>query len=79
VYSQGADEKPVMSYDSAKGFGYATDLHVNNFVDCIRSRKGTTAPIALGFQATRVLQMANLSLKHGREVRWDNALQKVEV
>ncbi len=79
VYAQGTDEKPMMSYDSVKGFGYATDLHVANFVDCIRSRKKTTAPIALGFQATRVLQMANLSLKHGREIRWNNALQKVEV
>jgi predicted dehydrogenase len=79
VYAQGTNEKPVTSYDSAKGFGYATDLHVANFVDCIRSRKKTAAPIALGFQATRVLQMANLSLKHGREIRWNNALQKVEV
>ena len=38
-----------------------------------------TAPMRLGFQAALVVQMANLSLKHGRRVRWDNARKKVEI
>ena len=79
LYLQGSDEKPSQTYKSERGFGYATDLHVANFVDSIRSRKKTTAPMALGFQATLVVQMANLSLKHGREIRWDSAAQKIEV
>lgn len=79
LYPQGPEENPTDTYQSARGFGYATDLHVANFVDCIRSRKKTTAPIALGFQSTLVVQMANLSLKHGRQIRWDAASQKVEV
>ncbi|HZS56291.1 MAG TPA: Gfo/Idh/MocA family oxidoreductase [Bryobacteraceae bacterium] len=79
VYRQGSDDKSSDSYKSQKGFGYATDLHVANFIDCVRTRKKTTAPIVLGFQATLAVQMANLSLKHGREIRWNAASQKVEM
>ncbi|HEY1948631.1 MAG TPA: Gfo/Idh/MocA family oxidoreductase [Bryobacteraceae bacterium] len=79
VYAQASEEKPSTVYKSERGFGYATDLHVANFVECVHSRKKTTAPIALAFQATLVLQMANLSMKHGRQIRWNATSQKVEV
>ncbi len=79
VYQHGSEDKPVSTYKSERGFSYATDLHVTNFVDCIRSRKKTTAPIALGFQSTLVVQMANLSIRHGRQVSWNAGAQKVEV
>jgi predicted dehydrogenase len=79
VFPQGSSGEPSTSYKSAKGFSYATDLHVANFVDCVRSRKKTTAPIALGFQSALVVQMANLSLKHGREIRWNPVSRRVEV
>jgi len=79
VFPQGAEETPVLTKASAKGFGYATDLHVQNFLDCVRSRQRPTAPMELGFQAAIVVQMANLSLKHGRRIRWNHKLQKVEV
>ena len=79
VYQHGSEDKPASTYKSERGFSYATDLHVTNFVDCIRSRKKTTAPIALGFQSTLVVQMANLSIKQGRQVSWNAGAQKVEV
>lgn len=78
VYPQGSEEQPSITYKSAKGFAYATDLHVANFLECMRTRKKTTAPIALGFQSSLVVQMANLSLKRGREIRWNSASRKVE-
>lgn len=78
VFPQAGDGKASIAYNSAKGFSYATDLHVANFIDCVRSRKKTTAPIALGFESTLVVQMANLSLKHGRDIRWNGASRKVE-
>ncbi|HUQ94463.1 MAG TPA: Gfo/Idh/MocA family oxidoreductase [Bryobacteraceae bacterium] len=71
VYLQGAEETPAITRVSEKGFGYATDLHVQNFLECVRSRKRPTAPMALGFQSALVVQMANLSLKLGRRIRWD--------
>lgn len=79
VYKQGAEETPALTKTSEFGFGKATDLHVANFLECVRTRQTPTAPLELGFQATLVTQMANLSLKHGRRVRWNRQLQKVEM
>ncbi len=61
-----------------RGFGYATDLHVRNFLECVRSRKTPTAPMVLGFQAALVVQMANLSLREGRRLHWNAVLRRVE-
>ena len=70
VFLQGAEEQPVLEKKSEKGFGWATDLHVQNFLECVRTRKTPTAPMKLAFQAALVVQMANLSLKQGRRLRW---------
>ena len=79
VYPEGAEDSPTIERTSAKGFGWATDLHVQNFLYCVRTRKKPTAPMALGFQAALVVQMANMSLKSGRRIRWNASLSKVEV
>lgn len=79
VFLKGAEEEPAISKKSAKGFGYATDLHVQNFLECVRTRKTPAAPMKLAFQAALVVQMANLSLKQGRRLRWNASLNKVEV
>jgi hypothetical protein len=78
VFDKGAEETPAHSKTSPKGFGYATDLHVQNFLDCVRTRRTTTAPMRIAFQAALVIQMANMSLKQGRRLRWNAATQKVE-
>ncbi|MEP7366170.1 MAG: Gfo/Idh/MocA family oxidoreductase [Acidobacteriota bacterium] len=78
VFEQGAEETPAIEKRSAKGFGYATDLHVQNFLECVRTRKTPTAPMWLAFQAALVAQLGNLSLKHGRRMKWNAASRKVE-
>jgi predicted dehydrogenase len=78
VFMKGAEEQPAISKKSPKGFGYATDLHVQNFLECVRTRKTPTAPMKLAFPAALVVQMANLSLKQGRRLRWNAAAGKVE-
>ncbi len=77
VYRQGEEETPAIVKTSARGFGFAAELHVQNFLDCVRSRKTPTAPMRLGFQACLVTMMANISRKAGRRVRWDDAAGKV--
>ena len=79
VFAKGAEDTPSIQNKSERGFGYATDLHVQNFLECVRTRKTPTAPMRLAFQAALVVQMANLSLKHGRRVRWNAAAAKVEI
>ncbi|HKE24729.1 MAG TPA: Gfo/Idh/MocA family oxidoreductase [Bryobacteraceae bacterium] len=78
VYAKGAEEEPAITKKSEHGFGYATDLHVQNFLECVRTRKEPAAPMRLAFQAALVVQMANLSLKQGRRLRWDAAAGRVE-
>lgn len=79
VYMKGAEEEPAISKKSPKGFGYATDLHVQNFLECVRTRKTTTAPIRIAFPSTLVVLMANMSLKQGRRMKWNSAQKRVEV
>jgi predicted dehydrogenase len=78
VFMEGAEDTPAITKRSEKGFGFATDLHVANFLDCIRTRKEPTAPMRLGFQAALVVQMANLSLRQSRRLKWNPTTQRVE-
>jgi uncharacterized membrane protein YgaE (UPF0421/DUF939 family) len=78
VLPKGNEDEPSITRKSERGFGYATDLHVQNFVECIRSRKEPTAPMRIAFQAALVVQMANLSLKQGRRLRWNAVAGRVE-
>ena len=79
VYREGAETTPTIAKASAKGFDWATNLHVENFLECVRTRKTPNAPIRLGFQAALVVQMANISLKSGRRARWNDVTKKVEL
>ncbi len=51
--------------------------HVQNFVDCVRSRKTPNAPIQVGFEAARASWIGNLALKQGKRVAWDAALNRI--
>jgi predicted dehydrogenase len=78
VFPKGAEDEPSLQMKSERGFGYATDLHVQNFLECVRTRKPPTAPMHVAFQAALVVQMANLSLKQGRRLRWNAGARRVE-
>lgn len=78
VYMKGAEETVAITKHSPKGFGWATDLHVQNFLECVRTRKTPTAPMRLAFQAALVVQLANMSIKNGRRYKWNAATMKVE-
>jgi predicted dehydrogenase len=78
VFAKGAEDVPALTRKSERGFGYATDLHVRNFLECVKTRQTPTAPMRIAFQAALVVQMANLSLKQGRRMRWNAAAGRVE-
>lgn len=78
VFAKGGEDVPALTRKSERGFGYATDLHVRNFLECVKTRREPTAPMRIAFQAALVVQMANLSLKQGRRVRWNAAAGRVE-
>jgi predicted dehydrogenase len=47
------------------------DLHVRNFLDCIKSRQPPIADVEGGHQATTACHLANISLRLNRKLRWD--------
>ena len=78
VFQQGAEDTPAISKTSQYGFGRATDVHVANFLECVRTRQTPTAPMRIAFQAALVVQMANMSMRQGRRLRWNSARNTVE-
>ena len=48
-----------------------TTDHVNNFIECVRTRKTPNADIHAGFEAARATWIGNASLKRGMKVAWD--------
>jgi predicted dehydrogenase len=76
VYKEGAETTPVLT--AAGSFDRAVDLHVADFLACVRTRRTPTAPVELGFQAALVVQMANRSLKEGRRLRWNAEARRIQ-
>jgi predicted dehydrogenase len=58
--------------------GDGTLTHLQNWLDCIRSRKPPNAHIRVGHQAARTSHIANAALRAGRPVRWNGASEKIE-
>jgi predicted dehydrogenase len=59
--------------------GIATRAHIANFLDAIASRQPSRAPVRVAFPATLVCQMANLSIRSGRTVRWEATGLRVSI
>jgi len=59
------------------GMSDTTIPHMQNFFDCVRSRKETDCPFELGFRSAITCRMAVDSYRQGRTVHWDE--QKEEI
>jgi len=58
--------------------GDGTLTHLQNWLDCIRSRKQPNAHIRVAHEAARTSHIANAALKAGRAVKWNARAEKVE-
>ncbi|HLZ13926.1 MAG TPA: Gfo/Idh/MocA family oxidoreductase [Candidatus Acidoferrum sp.] len=63
----GAKENPVVKADS---FRDGTISHMQNFFDCIKSRKEPNAPVETGVAAARAGQIANLAYQRNGTIAW---------
>ena len=59
------------------GGGDETDLHMQNFLECVRSRKTPNCPFEIGFRSAIACRMAVASYRQGREVRWDAEAEQI--
>jgi predicted dehydrogenase len=58
--------------------GDGSIAHLQNWVDCIRSRKAPNANIRVAHQAARTSHIANAALKAGKAVRWNSATARID-
>jgi predicted dehydrogenase len=53
------------------------DLHVRNFLDCVKSRQRPIADVEEGHQITTACHLGNIALRTGRKLRWDAEKEEI--
>jgi predicted dehydrogenase len=74
VYREGVqgNQNPVLKEES---FRDGTITHMQNFFDCIRTRKEPNAPVEAGVAAARAGQIANLAYHRSGQIKWPSKPQ----
>lgn len=50
---------------------YESPSHMGNFVECIRSRRKTVAPVEVAVLSDAITQLSMIAIWTGRKIRWD--------
>ena len=58
--------------------GDGTMTHMQNWLDCIRSRKTPNAHIRVAHQSARTSHLANAAVRAGHRVKWNTAAETIE-
>ena len=75
-----ADAAPRTASLKEDGFEQVRDQfvpHVRNFLDCVKSRATPTSDLASSHRTSLPCHLANISMKLGRALRWDEQRQDV--
>ncbi len=56
---------------------YRSDNHARNFIDCVISRQETAAPIEQAHRSISIAHLGNISLRVGRDLRWDPSKEQI--
>lgn len=56
---------------------YESSSHMGNFVECVRNRRRTVAPVEVAVLSDAITQLSMIAIWTGRKIRWDS--QKEEV
>jgi predicted dehydrogenase len=56
---------------------YKSDNHYQNFVDCVRSRKETIAPVQVAYRAISVALLGEIAMTTGQTIKWDPAKEEI--
>lgn len=54
-----------------KGKGIVAKPHLQNWLDCIRTRKEPNAPVEVGHRSITICHLAGIARELGRKLRWD--------
>ncbi len=70
---------PSAKVDTAANMGGdpMTSLHMRNWMECVRSRKETNAPVLAGYNHSIATMMTNAAVRSGEKVTFDEKRQEI--
>jgi predicted dehydrogenase len=75
-----SETKPEPWVEATKMAGASAEqlnLHVRNFIDCIKSRQRPIADVEEGHHTAVACHLANISLRLGRKVKWNPETEEI--
>lgn len=70
----GPDDKPV---ESAKSTDRGDITHLQNFIDCVKSRRRPNADIEEGHLSAALCHLGNIAHRTGRTIRFQSATETI--
>ncbi len=61
-----------------KGRGYVARPHLENWLDCVRTREIPNAPIEVGHRTATVCHLANIARELNRPLKWNPEVERFE-
>jgi predicted dehydrogenase len=55
----------------------ATPLHLENFIQCVRTRRRPAADVEIGHRSTLVAHLGNIAFRTGRKIHWDAEREQI--
>jgi hypothetical protein len=62
---------PAEVLDKWQGNGHVARPHLQNWIDCIRSRQVPNAPVEVGHRTASICHLANIARELNRTLRWN--------
>ena len=56
---------------------YTSSDHMQNFLDCIRTRQSTVAPVEIGHNSAIAGHLCHIAMVTGRKIRWDAKEERI--
>ncbi len=56
---------------------YASSEHYHNFIDCVRTRQRTAAPVEIAHRSISVAHLGNIAMKLRRKIYWDPVNERI--
>lgn len=56
---------------------YKSENHWQNFIDCVRSRRETIAPIEVAYRAISVALLGEIAMTTGQKIQWDPVKEEI--
>ena len=57
---------------------YSNNAHVQNFLDCVKSRQSPAADISIGHRSATVCHLGNIALRSGKKIDWNPETETIE-